>query len=137
MCYLASALARRGHQVFFITHTTEPAVVDDVDCMNARRFEGECLRGADAIVVLNDANPEIAMAIRSAGAVRQPLILWTQHDVNMPGMAALATAEGRNVWDAIVLVSEWQQRRYSEAYGLAPEQQDVLRNAIAPAVARL
>lgn len=134
LCHLARALARHGHEVRTVTMTTAPGRIDGVDCLAAAAGGFALFEGADAVVVLNDPDPAVARALRAAVGPKGLVVLWTQHDVDQPAMAAFADAEVRRFWDRVVFVSDWQRRAYRRAFG--PEPADiVLGNAVAPAFA--
>ncbi|MBI1778578.1 MAG: glycosyltransferase family 4 protein [Proteobacteria bacterium] len=137
MCYLAAALARRGHEVLFVTRTKEPGIVAGVECISADSVGFECFRGADLVVLLNSSDPEPAISIRAVAPGVPLLALWTQHDPDNPSLAALASVELRTLWDAVILCSDWQRRNYQRAFPPIASHLHVLRNAIAPAFARL
>jgi glycosyltransferase involved in cell wall biosynthesis len=131
LCYLASALAELGHEVLTVTMTRSPGRVGRVDCLSAAG--GYALfRDADVAIVLNDPDAGVARALRSVLGPKALLVLWTQHDVDQPAMAAFADAKTRRLWDRVVFVSDWQRQAYRRAFG--PEPPDtVLGNAMAPA----
>jgi len=131
LCYLARALARAGHEVRTVTMTRSPARIDGVDCLSGLGGFG-LFAGADAVIVLNDPDPEVARALRlhiGPGALR---VLWTQHDVDQPAIAAFAEPETRRQWDRVVFVSDWQARAYRSSFGEDPPG-IVIGNAMAPA----
>ncbi|MFN4271157.1 MAG: glycosyltransferase family 4 protein, partial [Thermosynechococcus sp.] len=61
-----------------------------------------------------------------------PLLLWTQHAANQPGVQSLHSSAHQEVYQRIVLISQWQQQQYIEAFKIPAEKTAVLRNAIAP-----
>lgn len=131
LCYLASALSHLGHEVRTVTRTRSPARVGRVDCLSA---EGgyALFQGADVAIVLNDPDAGLARSLRDALGPEALLVLWTQHDVDQPAMAAFAEAETRRLWDRVVFVSDWQRQAYRRAFGPEPEDA-VFSNAMAPA----
>ncbi len=136
LCYLALALAARGHDVRTVTMTRAPGRIGGVDCLSATAGGYALFEGAEVAVVLNDPDPLVARALKAAMGPGTLVVLWTQHDVDQPAMAAFAEAGVRRLWDRVVFVSDWQRRAYREAFG--PEPGDVvLGNAVAPAVERL
>lgn len=136
LCHLARALARLGHEVRTVTMTTAPGRVDGVDCLSAMAGGFGLFEGADAAIVLNDPDPAVALALRAVLGPKGLVVLWTQHDVDQPAMAAFADPEVRRLWDRVVFVSDWQRRACRAAFG--PEPADiVLGNAMAPAFERL
>ena len=65
------------------------------------------------------------------------LILWTQHAHDQPAMQSLRAASVRELFDAFVLVSNWQQQCYVERFAFDPARCRVLRNAPGPPFAQL
>jgi glycosyltransferase involved in cell wall biosynthesis len=131
LCHLASALAGQGHAVRLVTMTTAPGLVAGVDCRSLS--EGFALfEGMDAAVVLNDPDPAIAAGLRAAMGGGGLVVLWTQHDVDQPAMAAFADAGVRAAWDRVVFVSDWQRRAYRRGLRAMPAD-IVIGNAMAPA----
>ena len=131
LCHLARALARAGHAVRVVTMTSAPGPVAGVDCRSLS--EGYALfAGMDAAIVLNDPDPDVARGLRAAMAGRGLVVLWTQHDVDQPAMAAFADAGVRALWDRVVFVSDWQRRAYRRSFGACPAD-IVIGNAMAPA----
>jgi len=131
LCYLARALAKAGHEVRTVTMTREPARIDGVDCLSARQGGYALFGGADAVIVLNDPDPTVAEALRQVVGPEKLVMLWTQHDVDQPAVAAFAEPETRRRWDRIVFVSEWQARAWRRRFGPEPEG-IVIGNAMAP-----
>lgn len=131
LCYLARALARRGHEVRTVTMTRSPGRIDGVDCLSA---EGgyALFAGAEVVIVLNDPDPHVAEALRPVVGAKTPLVLWTQHDVDQPAVAAFAAPETRRRWDRVVFVSQWQAKAWRAQFGQEPEGV-VIGNAMAPA----
>lgn len=136
LCYLAAALAALGHEVRMVTMTRSPGRIDGVACLSALQGGFELFRGADVVVVLNDPDPAVAEVLRAEIGPRGLRVLWTQHDVDQPAIAAFAAAEVRAAWDRIVFVSDWQRRAYRRSFGPGPRDV-VLGNAIAPAFGSL
>jgi glycosyltransferase involved in cell wall biosynthesis len=138
LCHLARALAGQGHAVRMVTMTTAPGLVAGVDCRSLS--EGFALfAGMDAAIVLNDPDPQVASALRVAMGGRGLVVLWTQHDVDQPAMAAFADAGVRALWDRVVFVSDWQRRAYRRSFGAMQADAPVgpadivIGNAMAPA----
>jgi len=131
LCYLARALARLGHEVRTVTMTRSPGRIDGVDCLSAEGGYG-LFAGAEAVIVLNDPDPQVAEALRAVVGAKTPLVLWTQHDVDQPAVAAFAAPETRRRWDRVVFVSQWQEKAWRAHFGREPEG-IVIGNAMAPA----
>ena len=137
LCYLAKALARRGHAVATITATAAPRTIDGVRCLNQTNVPAELLsRPATVVVALNDPGG-LAQALRQNFGPRLPLVLWTQHAHDQPAAQPLAQPAVQNLWDQIVCISDWQRQMYSQRLGVAGDRMEVLRNAISPAFANM
>jgi hypothetical protein len=133
LCYLAAALARRGHEITLLSGTSRPREALGVRCLSlkdtpAAIFQPPC----QALVVLNGPG-DICLRLRRQLGQETLLVLWTGHGFVQPAMHPLARLEARQGWDLIVCVSDWHRSTMIEHYGLEPSRVVVLRNAIAPA----
>jgi glycosyltransferase involved in cell wall biosynthesis len=128
LCYLSTALARRGHEVTLINNTRAPGAYLGV----------RVLRAADALNPAGLADFDAVVSIACDGAalrragVRGPLLLWTGHDVDVPEMARLSDRREQAAWDLIVFKSQWQWRRHQRRFGIDPGRVAIIRNAMAP-----
>lgn len=133
LCYLAEELARLGHTVTLLNNVAAPTVARGVA---VARIDGAGLAGiagADAVVVLNGCATDRAAALRRALGDGPLFVYWTQHADDQPASANLHDPAMRALWDAFVLISDWQAERYRAAFGLPEERTVVLRNAVGPA----
>jgi len=137
MCYLAKALARRGHHVAMRTATTNPREIDGVGCYSCHGFPDELFRRPDTIVVVLNGPAEFAADYRPLLAGGAPLVLWTQVTPNLTTMMALCDAACEAMWDRVVCVSNWQKAEFHERLDVPLAKMDVLKNAIGPAFERL
>ena len=135
MCYLAAELAKAGHDVTTVTATTKPSrIVKGVMCHGPQDPPDK--QAFDVVVVLN--SPGRGHDLRQHLPSSTRLILWTQHATNQDVMRRrLSDPVHRDVWDAIVCVSEWQRDDVVKTYGVELGRTKVLRNAIAPAFENL
>lgn len=134
MCYLAEAMAKNGHDVVLFTALGKKAKVRGVICMpNKDLFNS--LAPLDILVVQN--SPLQGYQIKPALGKKTRLVLWSQHDTNQPAVGFLGRPEVRDVFDAFVLISDWQRKNYIEKFGISPKKTTVLRNAISPAFENL
>ena len=78
LCYLAQALARRGHTVTTLTATTHPRDVASVRCLNRNKVSAELLRREETVVVELNGPASIAKQYRPLLPRGVPLVLWTQ-----------------------------------------------------------
>src|SRR5437764_454148 len=118
LCYLAVELARRGHHVRVITRISEPRDVLGVRCIpllgvTANEFAQPC----DALIALNGP-AELGPMLRPHLPASTRLVLWMQHAFDQPATKALQTPAGRQAWDRIVCISEWQKATYVQQLGV-------------------
>jgi glycosyltransferase involved in cell wall biosynthesis len=138
LCYLAAALARRGHAVATLTATRNPRVVNGVRCLSNAAIPEDLFEPSDTIVVvLNGPATFGPREIRKAVSRMPPIILWTQHAHDQPAVAALADPACLALWDGIVCISDWQRNTYCERLSVPLERMEILRNAIGPAFEHL
>ncbi len=132
LCYLAAHLKQRGHEVFLLNNVPRIETVRGVPHFPLT------LLTADFLASLN---PDVAILLnrgfdnhdlRALLPPSTPLVLWTQHAHDQPAVAPLKDPQEQALYDHIVLISEWQQQRYSEHFQLPAEKTTILRNAIAP-----
>ncbi|MEQ1858854.1 MAG: glycosyltransferase family 4 protein [Chthoniobacteraceae bacterium] len=132
-CYLAQALAREGHEVFLLTHTSAPGKHAGVGCLSWPATPLDSLRALrlDVFVcILAAGNGEV---LRAALGPETRLVLWTQHRFDQESVQRLADAGERGSYDAFALVSDWQRKEFVAHFSLPPDRTRVLRNAVAPA----
>jgi glycosyltransferase involved in cell wall biosynthesis len=125
-CYLAGALARRGHDITLFNNNRAP-----IETLNVKvrpkfsRSEAAQYNQFDAVVVLTMAG---AKKLRQNG-VTTALVHW-QHQWSNAVLPADFAVEGeREAWDRIVFVSDHQRRQFVQVFGVDGL---VLRNAPAP-----
>lgn len=135
VCYLAEALAARGHAVELLNCTTAPGRVRGVECLSLASLPDSRLATYDAAILVNAASPgaELRKLLRPGAS----LILWTQHAHDQPAMQPLSEGAVLGAYDGIAFVSQWQQQKYEEHLRVPRERGRVMRNAIAPAFAAL
>jgi glycosyltransferase involved in cell wall biosynthesis len=127
-CYLAISLAARGHSVALMNRTTTPGSFEGVTCINIATVNAPVLNGFNVVVSICTGS----VMLRQIGLTR-PLVLWTGHDINQTAVSNLYDVAERSLWDKVVLVSNWQAKRYSTEFNFKSDQISVLRNAVAPA----
>lgn len=132
LCYLAAELAKLGHDVALLNAVTTPGKYRGVHFHHLSHVTIDFLPGCDVVVMLN---LPLGVRLRHEFGVRRPLLLWISHAPDQPMMSRLAEAEERAVWSGFAFVSEWQQERFVEQFGIPREKARVMRNAISPAVA--
>jgi predicted O-linked N-acetylglucosamine transferase (SPINDLY family) len=132
LCYLAVALARRGHQVTVLSDTSRPRDVHGVRCLSCRQVPPALWTQACDVVVALNGPAELPGQLRPHLNPASLRVLWTQHAVDQPAMFALQEEGVRREWDLIVCVSDWQRTTMIRHYHLNPDQVVVLGNAMAP-----
>src|SRR4051794_20154984 len=132
-CYLAIALAEIGHDVFFITATSQPGNISGVTCLSTHSFTPADMPELklDAAVLLLSSGP--ARKIREALGPAAKLVFWTGHDVDQKAVETLADSSRREVFDGFVMCSDWQRERFAAKFKLPADRTTVLRYAVAPA----
>lgn len=137
LCYLSAELARMGHRVTLITGTSRPGDVQGVRCCSLTNVPAAVIsEPCDAFVVLNGPG-EYAAAIRGKLHRDTPLVLWTQHASDQPGVQGLGNPETSSLWDVVVAVSGWHRNTLVKQFQLDPQRVVILRNAISPRFERL
>jgi glycosyltransferase involved in cell wall biosynthesis len=136
LCYLAEALAAAGHDVFVVNHTTTPGLVRGVNMYSfADDFVAAFAPAPDVAIVLNRSG--WGGQIKPVLDRRTRLVLWMQHADDQPGAQELLDPAERAHYDGFAFVSEWQRRRFVDAFGIDGTLTGVLRNAIGPRCAGL
>jgi glycosyltransferase involved in cell wall biosynthesis len=132
-CYLAQALARQGHEVYFLTSTANPGRFGGVTCLSWSQTPPIILRGLRLDVFVNLLGGMNGRLMRGLLAPETRLVLWTQHRMDQPAVQPLDIPAEREAYDAIVFASEWQRSEFVPRFALSPERTAVMRNAVAPA----
>src|SRR5438093_10936021 len=132
LCYLATALARRGEKVTTLTGTTKPHTVHGVHCLHHDNIPSEIFAPRDTLTIVLNGPADVVRAIREVIPAGKPVILWTQHAHDQPAMQPLRDPAVVAVWDRIVCISDWQKSMFQQELRVSAEKIDVLRNAISP-----
>ena len=101
MCYLASAMAKNGHDITLFTALTKKSKTLGVNCIPNKEIFN-ILPNLDILVVQN--SPFEGHQIRLAAPKNLKIILWTQHDSNQPAVESLSNPEVVKSFDAFVLI---------------------------------
>lgn len=133
LCYLATALARRGAAVTTLTGTSRPGTIAGVRCLRYDEGAMELFAAPDTIIVVLNGPAELAGDLFAYMTGAQALVLWTGHAHDQRPMASLSDPGCAALWDRIVCVSDWQRENYRDAFGIPLEKVDIARNAMAPA----
>jgi hypothetical protein len=128
ICYLATALADRGHDVRILCGTSRPGMARGVQCL-APPFMIDDFNRLDVLVV---ATKPLGRDLRQQG-VTKPIVLW-QH---MQSSASAFKAETfspaeRASWAGVAFVSEYQRETFRRDWNVDGH---VIRNGISPMVA--
>lgn len=133
LCYLAENIAALGHEVWLLNSRAEPVVSRGVTVASLTEHL-PVLTGMDVVVVLNGIHTEMARALRQTAPAAR-LVFWTQHAHDQPAVGNLKDPAMRGLWDAFVLISDWQAERFRLVFDLPADRIRILRNAIGPAFA--
>ena len=130
VCYLASELARNGHEIALVNRLDgAPGAYAGVVCPGAvDGFKADFLNSFDSVVALNRAQ---GIRLRTMNVTTR-MVLWSQHAANETFVASLRDATERASWNAFALVSDWQAESYVEAFGIDRDRISVKRNAASP-----
>ena len=128
LCNLANALVKLGHQVFLLNQTSHPGKYSGVECIHMHNIPRDVLQDLDVLAIQNQAG--MGEQVKDILNDRTALILWTQHDRNQPSVQKLQDSAEKDIYDAIVFVSDWQRNCFCEHFGIDPSRTRVLRNAI-------
>jgi glycosyltransferase involved in cell wall biosynthesis len=137
LCYLAAALARRGHGVTALTGTTSPRVVQGVQCLGLREIPRAVFEVPSSIVVVLNGPADMVTQLRPAIPPTVPLVLWAHHATDQPAMQPLRNPTCPAQWDRILCVSPWQAATFVQELGVPAERIEVLHDAIAPGFERM
>lgn len=139
MLYLAEALTGLGHEVAIINGTSRPGAYRRIE--HVARMAGcrtDFLTSFDAVVMISAPIGErFRQLLPRAAAPRTRLIYWNSGTAALPVNRKLAEPGEAAAWDGQVCVSCWQADGVVDALGFDRARIAVLRNAIAPAFARL
>jgi glycosyltransferase involved in cell wall biosynthesis len=135
-CYLAVALADRGHSVAMYTGATKPRVFRGVRSFSIKGMARDSFATCDVVIVCNGSATN-CLPLRRMLPQRCRLILWSGYAPDQPDLFELRRPEVRAGWDGIVCVSQWHAAEMQRHYGLDPNRVAVLRNAIGPAFENL
>src|SRR3989344_7828025 len=110
MCYLAEHLAKLGHKVFLLSRLSQRTLKRGVICLPFGKVPNNILASLDVLVVQN--TPLEGFKIKPFLNPKTKLILWTQHDSNQPAVTPLRNPQNQQIFDAFVLISQWQLDTY-------------------------
>jgi len=136
VCYLSSQLARTGHEVFLLNHTTTARVRNGVHCMPVSESASVLSYlfahiKADVVIVVGDAS--MAQVLRPYDANDSRWVFWTGHSYDQPFNQTLSSTEARLAWDAYAFCGTWQMGTFVETFGIEADRSANLGYGFAPA----
>ncbi|MDE1900711.1 MAG: glycosyltransferase family 4 protein [Alphaproteobacteria bacterium] len=133
VCYLARALAARGHGVTLAANLPQDTAGTVMGVAHvapdALRAPGFFAARAFDVIVLCNA-PAAAAPVKAA-APDARILFWAHALPDQPSMQALHQPETKRAIDAAIFVSRWQQNEIETAFGPS-HQPYVIGNGIAP-----
>jgi glycosyltransferase involved in cell wall biosynthesis len=135
ICYLAENLALLNNQVFLLNNIPEPKITRGVACLPLSQTNSKLFQELDVLIIQNLAGQ--GKKLKSLIGEHTLLILWSQHAEDQEAIQALADQQEANIYDGIVLISDWQKNQYLPKFPLDTEKIKILRNAISPKFANL
>jgi len=137
--YLAIALAQLGHQIFFITNTSQPGIVRGVNCLawNASADAEFAALAPDLVVAIQQ--PALGVRLRRIFGPNARIVAWTGNSYTPLDALTQRLLNDKALWalDGVALVSDWQRRNFVQALSYPPQRTCLLRNAVAPAFENL
>jgi glycosyltransferase involved in cell wall biosynthesis len=115
-CYLAMELAKRGHEVAYLTGAAVGREVAGVMCPGRAFLRPAALAGLDADVFIVIQRACSGEKLRGVLGARTKLIFWTADTPEQPVVAGLREAREAGAYDAIVTVSAWQRERFAAMF---------------------
>jgi glycosyltransferase involved in cell wall biosynthesis len=130
MCYLAEELAKRKHEVVLFTLYKKESYSRGVRCYPISKDSRNIVSTLDVLVVQNSAafGPDLKAQLND----KTKIILWTQHAHDQPAVKCLNEKKYCDVYDAVVVISEWQKDCYQKTFPIKSSKYSILRNAISP-----
>lgn len=128
MCYLAVQMARDGHIVTLFRRNEEEFTKSGVIHKSVNKIISSDL---DFLIIQN--TPYFGLQIKERINPKTKLILWSQHASNQPAVECFKDKKYQDIFDLIILLSDWQIEDYKNAFNIDPKKIFKLRNAISPA----
>jgi hypothetical protein len=135
VCYLAEELAKTGHDVCVLNAVEAPVEARGVWCIPREEAPAALLQSADAVIVINYAAG--GSFVRPHVGDSTPVILWSGHAHDQRAVDPLREPALRDVYDAIVLVSNWQRDMFRQTFGVQDDRCHVIPYGFAPAFENL
>ncbi|BAQ61051.1 putative glycosyl-transferase [Geminocystis sp. NIES-3708] len=135
ICYLAENLVKLGHEIYLINNLSKGGIYRGVSCLSYNEINVSFFLTVDIVILQN--RPAFGFTIKNLISSHCLLILWLQHAQDQPAVECLLNAELVNIYDQIVLISQWQKDQYLKTFPISPEKVTILNNAISPNFAQL
>lgn len=129
LCYVAEALAQRGHDVRIFTRIQTAQHIRGV--MHLPDADIQHNHDLDVLVIQN--TPSYGKDIKPFISEHTKLVLWLQHAHDQPAVSCLQDPRVSEIYSSIVLISHWQRHHFLQHFPLDAQKCFILRNAIAPA----
>jgi glycosyltransferase involved in cell wall biosynthesis len=133
VCYLAEALAAVGHEAILLNPTTRACIARGVSCLPLDTTSDRELRRLRPDAVVEVLSARHARGLRESFGPEPRLIVWTGHAHDQPAVEPLREPAQRELYDAVMLVSEWQRECFIEDLGVERSRTHVIPYAVAPA----
>lgn len=130
ICYLAENLAKLGHEIYLINNISQGGVYRGVACVSSNEINVSFFLTVDIVILQN--RPVFGFTIKNLISSQCLFILWLQHAEDQPAVQYLSNPELINIYDHIVLISQWQKDQYLKTFPISPEKITILNNAISP-----
>ncbi len=132
MCYLAVQMARDGHRVTLFRRNEEEFTKSGVLHKSVNKIITTDL---DFLIIQN--TPFFGLQIKEKINPKTKLIYWSQHASNQPAVECLKDSKFQDIYDAILLLSDYQIEDYKNAFKINPTKIIKFKNAISPAFENL
>lgn len=135
MCYLAEALAKRGHLVTLFGRLPKALTLRGVrhePDKNLKKSKGKDL---DFLIIQN--TPYYGLELKAVLGKKTKLIFWSGHAADQPAVQGLGDKRILTTYDAFVFVSGWQMESFVQTFPIGRRKCMILRNAISPAFENL
>lgn len=137
VCYLAQALAFRGHTVYLLSRNGNPGIRAGCVCLNLLDHlstEFFAAHAFDAVIMVNFFE-HIATMRTQILPPETAMLLWCHHDSDQTVVQSLADPAFRRHFDTTVFVSKYQQQSAHRAFAMTDDESTVIHNGLTPAFA--
>lgn len=130
MCYLAENLATLGNEVYLINNTSNSGFFRGVYCYSLQETNTNFFATIDVLIIQN--RPAFGNGFKKIIKQNCLLIFWSQHAEDQPAVECLVNQELVNIYDYIILISQWQKEQYLKTFPISEDKIKILHNAISP-----